>query len=271
MTVPGPRTPETAPDASAEELLSELARLSEDDPWATELRERIVKLYEPLVGKIARRYGGRGEPLDDLCQTAMVGLVKAIAGFDPDRGGSFVSYLLPTVTGEVKRHFRDHTWALRVPRRHQENRARLRRSVGEFEQEHARTPTIAELAARMDLSEAETSELVQVSGAYRSLSLDAPGSADPQGDGHTPLEDQLGDEDDRLRLVIERESLRPALARLSERERDLLRLRFFDERTQQEIAARLGYSQMHVSRMLRAVLERLRDEVGTEPSSGSPA
>jgi RNA polymerase sigma-B factor len=260
VTVPGPRAPQTARDVSAEEFLSELARLPESDPRAADLRERIVLLYEPLVSKIARRYGGRGEPVDDLRQTAMVGLVKAIHGFDPGRGKSFVSYLLPTVTGEVKRHFRDHTWALRVPRRHQENRSLLRRSIGEFEQEHARTPTIAELAVKMDLSEAETSELIQVSGAYRSLSLDAPGLSDAEGES-AHLEELLGDEDSRLDLVVERESLRAALARLPERERHILRLRFFDDCTQQEIAHHLGYSQMHVSRMLRATLEQLRRDV----------
>ncbi|WP_174546294.1 sigma-70 family RNA polymerase sigma factor, partial [Nocardiopsis dassonvillei] len=115
--IPRPRRPMPGEDATAEELLSVLVRLGEGDPQANGLRERVMVLYQPLINKIARRYGGRGEPLEDLKQTAMVGLAKAVRGYDPDRGKPFISYLLPTVTGEIKRHFRDHTWAVRVPRR----------------------------------------------------------------------------------------------------------------------------------------------------------
>lgn len=262
-----PRPRRAAEEVSAEELLSELRGLSEGDPRANRLRERVVVLYQPLINKIARRYGGRGEPLEDLKQTAMVGLVKAVRGYDPDRGKPFISYLLPTVTGEIKRHFRDHTWAVRVPRRHQENRVKLRRIIGEFQQEHARTPTIAELAQEMGLSEAEVSELTQVSESYRSLSLDAPDSSDSDGQEGARLEDHLGSEDQALERVVERESLKPALARLPERERKLLLLRFFGDHTQSEIADRLGYSQMHVSRLLAGVLEQLRKEVGTDSPS----
>jgi RNA polymerase sigma-B factor len=247
-----------------EELLSQLRDLADDDPRAEVLRERVVVLYQPLINKIARRYGGRGEPLEDLKQTAMVGLVKAVRGYDPGRGKPFISYLLPTVTGEIKRHFRDHTWAVRVPRRHQENRVKLRRVTSEFQQEHARTPTMAELAREMGMPEAEVSELTQVSESYRSLSLDAPDASDGQGQEGARLEDHLGSEDAALERVVERESLKPALARLPEREREILRLRFFGDHTQSEIADRLGYSQMHVSRLLAGVLEQLRREVGGE-------
>ncbi len=260
--IPRPRQP--AEEVSAEQLLSELKELDEDDPRADGLRERVVVLYQPLINKIARRYGGRGEPLEDLKQTAMVGLVKAVRGYDPDRGKPFISYLLPTVTGEIKRHFRDHTWAVRVPRRHQENRVKLRRITGEFQQKNARTPTIAELAEEMGLPESEISELTQVSESYRSLSLDAPDSSDSDGQEGARLEDHLGSEDAALERVVERESIKPALARLPERERMILLLRFFGDHTQSEIADRLGYSQMHVSRLLAGVLEQLRKEVGTD-------
>ncbi|NKZ00957.1 SigB/SigF/SigG family RNA polymerase sigma factor [Nocardiopsis alborubida] len=253
---------EEAGEVRPEELISRLRDLADDDPRADDLRERVVVLYQPLINKIARRYGGRGEPLEDLKQTAMVGLVKAVRGYDPARGKPFISYLLPTVTGEIKRHFRDHTWAVRVPRRHQENRVKLRRVTGEFQQEHARTPTIAELAHEMGLPEAEVSELAQVSESYRSLSLDAPDSSDADGQEGTRLEDHLGSEDEGLERVVQRESLKPALARLPAREREILRLRFFGDHTQSEIADRLGYSQMHVSRLLSGVLEQLREEVG---------
>ncbi|WP_435105303.1 SigB/SigF/SigG family RNA polymerase sigma factor [Nocardiopsis synnemataformans] len=261
--IPRPRKPMPSEDATAEELLSVLGGLGEEDPRANGLRERVMVLYQPLINKIARRYGGRGEPLEDLKQTAMVGLVKAVRGYDPARGKPFISYLLPTVTGEIKRHFRDHTWAVRVPRRHQENRVKLRRVTSEFQQEHARTPTIAELAHEMKLPEAEISELVQVSESYRSLSLDAPDSSDAEGQDGARLEDHLGKEDEGLERVVQRESLKPALARLPAREREILRLRFFGDHTQSEIADRLGYSQMHVSRLLSGVLEQLRQEVGT--------
>ncbi|WP_083922136.1 SigB/SigF/SigG family RNA polymerase sigma factor [Nocardiopsis halotolerans] len=250
--------------ASAEELLTVLKGLPEQDPRAVLLRERVMELYHPLVQRIAHRYDGRGEPYEDLRQTAMLGLVKAIRGYDPDRGKPFVAYLTPTVTGEIKRHFRDHTWAVRVPRRHQENRGQLRRVTGEFQQAHARTPTTAEIAREMGISEAEVRELTQVSEAYRSLSLDAPDVSGTDGEDDVALEDHLGSDDAALERVVERESLKPALARLPERERRILMLRFFGDHTQAEIADEMGYSQMHVSRLLAGVLEQLRTEVVPE-------
>jgi RNA polymerase sigma-B factor len=260
--IPGQRATRPEKEVSAEELLAELQRLDEDDPRADRLREQVVVLYQPLVNKLARRYNGRGEPLEDLKQTAMVGLVKAIRGYKPDRGKPFISYLMPTVTGEIKRHFRDHTWAIRVPRRHQENRIKLRQVLNTFQQTHARMPTNAEIAKEMGLEEEEVVELVQASESYRSLSLDAPDSSDSGGEDGTRLEDHLGSEDEGLERVVERESLKPALARLPEREREILKLRFFGDHTQTEIADRMGYSQMHVSRLLKNTLEQLRQDVG---------
>ncbi|WP_150254125.1 SigB/SigF/SigG family RNA polymerase sigma factor [Nocardiopsis deserti] len=262
--IPRPRRPGWGEDSSAEEMLCELHGLDEDDPRADDLCERVVVLYQPLVNKLARRYGGRGEPLDDLQQTAMLGLVKAIHGFNPDHGKPFISYLMPTVTGEIKRHFRDHTWAVRVSRRHQENRIRLRQALNDFQQAHARTPTIHELSEEMGLPEAEVGELIQVSESYRSLSLDAPDASDSDGQEGARLEDHLGSEDKGMELVVQRESLKPALARLPAREREILRLRFFGDHTQSEIADCLGYSQMHVSRLLNGVLGQLREEMGQD-------
>jgi RNA polymerase sigma-B factor len=247
---------------SAEELLVALKALSSQDPRAVALCERVMDLYRPLVQRIARRYDGRGEPYEDLKQTAMLGLVKAIHGYDPERGKPFISYLLPTVTGEIKRHFRDHTWAVRVPRRHQENRSQLRRVTGEFQQAHARTPSIRDLAEEMGLPESEVSELIQASELYHSLSLDAPDASGADGEDGSRLEDHLGSEDGDLELVVQRESLKPALTRLPAREREILKLRFFGDHTQSEIANRLGYSQMHVSRLLNSVLGQLREEMG---------
>ncbi|MFE6388949.1 SigB/SigF/SigG family RNA polymerase sigma factor [Nocardiopsis dassonvillei] len=260
--IPGRRTTSPGEEIPVEELLAELHGLDGDDPRAVRLREEVVVRYQPLVNKLARRYNGRGEPLEDLKQTAMVGLVKAIRGYRPDRGKPFISYLMPTVTGEIKRHFRDHTWAIRVPRRHQENRIKLRQVLNTFQQTHARVPTNAEIAKEMGLDEEEVVELVQASESYRSLSLDAPDSSDSDGQEGSRLEDHLGREDEGLERVVQRESLKPALARLPEREREILKLRFFGDHTQTEIADRMGYSQMHVSRLLKNTLEQLREEVG---------
>jgi RNA polymerase sigma-B factor len=256
-----PRTRTPGENASAEELLAAARRLGEGDPRADRLRERVVLLHQPLAKKIARRYQGRGEPLEDLYQAAMVGFTKAMRGYDPSYGKPFVAYLVPTVTGEVKRHFRDHTWAMRVTRTQQEERSKLRRVSSDFQQEHARTPTTAELAERMDMSEEEVHQLIQASNAYQCLSLEAP---DTSGAEEEPmrLEDHLGSEDHGLELVDQRESLKPALARLPERDRRLLGLRFFCDHTQTEIADRMGCSQMHVSRLLSGVLDRLRAEMG---------
>ncbi|WP_053616007.1 SigB/SigF/SigG family RNA polymerase sigma factor [Nocardiopsis sp. NRRL B-16309] len=249
-------------EAAANAALAEIGALPEDDARAAELREYVVMVYAPFVRRVALKYRGHGEPYEDVRQTAMVGLLKAVHGFDPDRGSPFVSYLLPTVLGEIKRHFRDHTWAMRVPRQHQENRARLRTAIGAFEQEHAREPTTREIGELLGMCEGEAAELLQADQAYRALSLDVPHSWSGDGSEGTSPEDRLGCEDRGLALVEERESLRPALARLPERERRLLTLRFFGDKSQSEIAAELGYSQMHVSRLLAAVLQQLREDVG---------
>ncbi|MDE3724622.1 SigB/SigF/SigG family RNA polymerase sigma factor [Nocardiopsis sp. N85] len=247
-------------ERSAEELLAGLKALPEGNPKAALLQERVLELYRPLLYRIARHYSGRGEPYEDLRQTAHLGLVKAIHGYDPHRGKKFISYLLPTVTGEIKRHFRDHTWAVRVPRRHQEQRGRLHRAVVEFQQRHAREPGTDELAAEMGLPEEEIRELLQASQAYSTLSLDLPDHKGEEGEGPT-LEERIGREDDSYELVVERESLRPAMSCLNSRERTILHLRFFAERTQAQIADEIGCSQMHVSRLLAATLDKLRRRV----------
>ncbi|MBB6121886.1 SigB/SigF/SigG family RNA polymerase sigma factor [Nocardiopsis algeriensis] len=265
-TVVPQHRPDFGEDQPAEELLRIMKNLPEGHPSAAALQERVMELYQPLIHKIARRYSGRGEPYEDLRQTGHLGLVKAIRGFDPDRGKKFISYLLPMVTGEIKRHFRDHTWAVRVPRRHQENRNQLNRIRGEFQQEHARPPKISELAEAMGLPEAEVLELVQVSESYNTLSLDVPDLGDDDG---STLEDRLGQEDASYDLVVERESLRPALTCLDSRERTILHLRFFGDCTQAQIAEEVGCSQMHVSRLLAATIEKLRQRIGEEVPSGS--
>ena len=262
--IPRPRRPSefTAFEKdSAEDLLIRLRALEEDDPRARHIWEQIVEEFGPLVSRIARDYRDKGEPLEDVTQAAMVGLVKAVRGFDPSRGIPFMAYLRPTVTGEIKRHFRDHTWAVHVSRFHQENRIRLRRVLADYEQRHARRPTTPELARLMKLSERQAGELLQASEAYRCLSLDRPEADDESDDSGSRLEDRLGAEETGFEQVLERESLKPALAELDERARTILRLRFFGDHTQAEIGEHLGCSQMHVSRLLKEVLDKLRDRV----------
>lgn len=253
-------------DASAEELLSALKSLDHHDPRCERLRERVMLHYQSLLNSIAHRYGGRGEQLEDLRQTAHVGLAKAIRGYAPERGKAFISYLLPTVTGEIKRHFRDHTWSVHTPRTPQARRPEMNRTRRELEQRLARTPKASEIAEEMGLSVKEVEEILLVSEAYNTLSLNAQ---EPHGDDYsTSLEESLGSEDHNLDLVVDRESARKALKVLPARERLILKRRFFDEWKQERIAQEVGCSQMHVSRLLTTSLEKLRAEITDSTDDG---
>lgn len=251
------------PDGDAERLLAEMNRLPADDPRRERLRSRIVDQHTALVRSVARRYAGRGEPLDDLQQVAFLGLVKAINRFDPEVGDRFVTYAYPVVTGEVKRHFRDKTWGMRVSRRIQEARPVLQSTVQEFTREHGRAPTTAEIAAAMGITEEETIEVIVACDAYRPLSLEAPVDGARDGDGGT-VGEQIGAEDPALDAFIDGHALGPLIDGLPERERTILLLRFFGNKTQTQIAEQIGLSQMHVSRLLRATLDRLRTGLLTE-------
>jgi RNA polymerase sigma-B factor len=253
------RRPAAAPDVSAEELLTELAGLPADAPEAEAIRARLVQMYAPLARREARRYRNRGEMLDDLEQVAMLGLMKAIAGFDPGFGKPFISYLLPMVTGELKRHFRDRTWAVRVPRKHQEKRSELNRFTSEFSQRKGRAPTTAEIAEALELDVEETVELLDAASAYSALSLDAPRGSEEEDDAS--LGDSLGSIDSDLEHVVDREALKAALANLPAQRRRILLLRFFGNKTQAEIAQVIGVSQMHISRLLKQTLADLRAEM----------
>lgn len=256
--VPRPRQ-EPPEDVSAEELLRVLKNLDQDDPLAERLRERVMLHYQPLLNRIARRYGGRGEQQEDLRQTAQVGLAKAIRGYDPERGKAFICYLLPTVTGEIKRHFRDHTWAVHTPRDPQSRRPQLNRTRRELEQRLTRAPTTAEIAEAMEISPREVEEVLLVSEAYNTFSLNA---SEPFGrDFSAKLEQRLGVDDRNLDLVVDRETVRSALQVLADREKLILKRRFFDEWTQARIAEEAGCSQMHISRLLASSLTRLREEL----------
>ncbi|GAA4226185.1 hypothetical protein GCM10022254_10410 [Actinomadura meridiana] len=244
-------------DGHTEVLLAEMNRLAQDDPERERLRSRIVDLHTALVRGVARRYAGRGEPIDDLQQVAYLGLVKAINRFDPDVGDRFVTYAYPVVTGEVKRHFRDKTWGVRVTRRVQELRPVLQRTVQEFTREQGRAPTTAEIAARLDITEEETIEVIVACDAYRPLSLEAPADGSRSSDNGT-VGEYLGSDDPALDAFIDGHALGPLIDELPERERTILLLRFFGNKTQTQIAEQIGLSQMHVSRLLRATLDKLR-------------
>lgn len=245
-------------DMTAEELLADMNRPEVDDYSRERLRERIVEMHRPLAMEIARRYRYRGEPLEDLLQAAYVGLMKAINGFDAELGHAFRGYAVVTMTGEVKRHFRDRTWAIRVPRLYQERRSELNRLVSDLSQDLGRSPTVAELAVKMNISEEEVLLTLDASAAYSTLSLDAPLGSD---DDAASLGEVIPEDDDTLGTLIDAEAVRPLIDALPHREKNILLLRFFGNMTQAEIAAEFGISQMHVSRILRKVLDQLRAEL----------
>jgi RNA polymerase sigma-B factor len=220
------------------------------------LREELVTAHLGLAEYLARRFANRGEPLDDLVQVASVGLLKAVDRFDPERGLEFSTYATPTIVGELKRHFRDKGWAVRVPRRVQELHLRLGKVVSNLSQDLGRSPTIAEIAERAQASEEEVLEAMEAGRAYRFASLDAPGGGSDE-DAQS-LSSQLGEDDPRLADIEHRVALSPLISELPRREQVILHLRFFEGLTQSEIANRLGISQMHVSRLLARSLAKLR-------------
>jgi RNA polymerase sigma-B factor len=218
------------------------------------LREELVGIHLPLVEYLARRFRNRGEPLEDLVQVGTIGLLKAIDRFDLQREVEFSTYATPTIVGELKRHFRDKGWAVRVPRRLQELNLSLNKVVAELSQEIGRSPTISEIAAKVRLSEEEVLEGLDTSNAYAVVSLDAPAG----GEDAPSVSEHIGSEDESLEALEYRAALGPLIAELPERERRILYLRFFRGMTQSQIAARLGISQMHVSRLLNRTLGVLR-------------
>ncbi|SEG99919.1 RNA polymerase sigma-B factor [Nonomuraea solani] len=242
-------------DMTAEQLLAELNRPEIGEWHQTRIRERVVEMYTGLVGEVTRRYRYRGESMEDLRQAAYVGLMKAINGFDPELGHEFRGYAMITMVGEVKRHFRDRTWAIRVPRVYQERRLELNKATQELTQELGHSPTVAELSARMGISEEDVLLTLDAATAYNTLSLDAPvGGEDDAAD----LGDFLPAQDDTLDTMLGRHAIKPLIDALPERERNILLMRFYGNMTQSEIATEFGISQMHVSRILRSVLTKLR-------------
>jgi len=252
-----------APDTAAD--FARLAGLPAG-PEADELRERLVAAWLPMAHRLARKFRNRGEPLEDLEQVAALGLFKAVDRFDPAQGGAFESFAVPTVVGELKRHFRDHTWDVHVPRRVQELRNRVRAGLRTLsEGTEGASPTVAQLAEHCGLGEDDVQLGMEALGSYKSLSLDAPVGGND--DGYALL-DRLGSAEPGFELTVRRETVKPHLRRLPERERRILYLRFFRGQTQSEIAAGLGLSQMHVSRLISRTCEQLRREVEDEQGAG---
>ncbi|MDQ3757822.1 MAG: SigB/SigF/SigG family RNA polymerase sigma factor [Actinomycetota bacterium] len=236
-----------------EELRRKFAAFAESRD--SSLRDQLVEAHLGLAEYLARRFGNRGEPLDDLVQVASVGLLKAVDRFDPERGVEFSTYATHTIVGELKRHFRDKGWAVRAPRRMQELYLRLGKIISTLSQDLGRSPTIPELAAEAQVSEEEVLEALEAGQAYRFASLDAPSPGDDDGD---TLGAHMGDDDPELIDAEHRAALSPLIGRLPPREQKILHYRFFEGLTQSEIAARLGISQMHVSRLLARSLAQLR-------------
>ncbi|MDF3337234.1 RNA polymerase sigma factor SigF [Mycolicibacterium septicum] len=239
-------------------MFRELGGLPEDSPAYERQRERIVARCLPLADHIARRFDGRGEPREDLIQVARVGLVNAVNRFDVDAGSDFVSFAVPTIMGEVRRHFRDNSWSVKVPRRLKELHLRLGAATAELSQRLGRAPTASELAVELDMDREEVLEGLVAGSSYNTLSIDSGGGGDEEAPA---IVDTLGDVDTGLDQIDNRETLRPLLAQLPERERTVLVLRFFESMTQTQIAERVGVSQMHVSRLLAKSLARLRDQL----------
>jgi RNA polymerase sigma-B factor len=252
------------PEATEErglDLIVRLARLPNDGPSRRRLRDETIRAWLPLARRLAHRYAGRGEPLDDLIQAATVGLIKAVDRFDAEVGVDFTGFAIPTVLGEIKRHFRDRAWAIRVPRRLQEMRMAISDAGTVLAQGLGRAPTVTDLAGYLKLSEEDVLEGLEGARAYSATSLSTPVGADTGG---LELGDTLGAEDDDYARTELHLSLGPALAGLTERERTIVTLRFFGNQTQTQIAGQIGVSQMHVSRLLSAALATLRTRLGPD-------
>jgi RNA polymerase sigma-B factor len=235
------------------EMFEQLAALEAGTNEHEILRAVLIERHLPLVTFMARKFADRGEPLDDLIQVGTIGLIKAIDRFEISKGFEFSTFATPTIVGEIKRHFRDKTWAVRVPRRLQELGASVTKATAELTHKLDRSPTPKEIAKHLGITVDEVAEALESNAAYSTVSLDVT------TDTSTSIGDTFGALDEALEGVEYRESLKPLLAELDDREKRILQMRFFDNQSQSQIAAELGISQMHVSRILNKVLSHLRE------------
>ena len=246
-------------------LLEQYSSMAPDDPRRDALRDELVTGFLPVAQHIARRFNNRGEPLDDLVQVATVGLINAVDRFSPERGSDFFSFAVPTISGEVRRHFRDLGWSMRVPRRLKDLHVSINTAVSNLSQDLGRAPKPTEIAQHLGVPVSDVLEGLEASEAYRSSSLDEMLSSEQ---GSATVGDLVGEADAELARVDFQEALRPVLGELPERERTILMLRFFGNMTQTQIADKVGISQMHVSRLLTQTLDRLRSRLDPETRSG---
>ena len=246
----------------ADELILALAALPAGHPSRPGLRDRTIEAWLPLARHLANRYANRGEPRDDLHQVAVLGMIKAVDRFEADRGVDFAGFAIPTIVGELKRHFRDRTWSVRVPRRLQELRLAITAANNTLTNTLGRSPTVADIAAHLGVSEDEVIEGLEGARAYQSASLSTP-----VAEGGAELGDTLGGEDAGFAAAELRVALGPAMASLDEREQKIVSLRFYGNQTQQQIAEQIGISQMHVSRLLTKALAKLRKHLDADAVS----
>lgn len=265
MTDDGGKPSGTSPLSAMKQASGALFAAAEDgaasDGDRARARDDLVRLHLPLVEHCARRFRNRGEPFEDLVQVGTIGLIKAVDRFQTERGVEFSTYATPTIIGEIKRHFRDKGWAVRVPRRLQELRMQIATATADLNQRLGRSPTPSELATEIGCPVEEVIEGIESSNAYSTLSLDA---GDGSETGPVSMLETMGVDDAGLERVELRESLKPLLDVLPDREKTILLLRFFRNMTQSQIAAEVGISQMHVSRLLNRTLERLRESLVEE-------
>jgi RNA polymerase sigma-B factor len=241
-----------------EDLLAQFAESR--DPL---LREELVRRFLPFARSLALRYRGASEPPDDLIQVASVGLVNALDRYDPERGTPFMAFAAPTIMGELKRHFRDRVWTVRVPRGLHDRMANVESAMADLTRELQRSPSVSEIAGSLNIDELEVLEVLEAGANRRPVSLDQPSGAGEEPDDSTPS-DWVGAEDPGYELIEGRVALEEAIPHLDDRERLVLRLRFVEDMTQSEIAERIGHSQMHVSRILRRTLKRVRERIEDE-------
>jgi RNA polymerase sigma-B factor len=232
-------------------------------------REQLIEDHMSLVRSLARRYSYRGEQLDDLVQIGAIGLIKAIDRFDINRGVELTTYATPNIIGEIKRHFRDRGWSVRVPRGLQELNVQLSRLVEQLTVQFSRSPTISELAKAAGVDEEDVLEALESGRAYSSLSLSSASGGQDDDDEVDPLE-TIGVEEREYEVSEDRAVLAPGFRVLDDRERTILHLRFFEGLTQSQIATQIGISQMHVSRLIRRSLEKIRDEIAREEDERRP-
>lgn len=252
---------QTLKKATSKRALTSAQQLARQDQEKARLRDEAIHTYMPLAQRLARSFHGRGEDVDDLVQVAMLGLIKSVDRFDPSRGVAFSKFAVPTILGELKKHFRDSAWSLHVTRRMQELHLQISRALPMLTQDLGRSPGVTDLAKYLELSEGEVLAGMHCGGAYNTRSLNSPVTVE---DGAIELGQLIGEADERLESVPDRHALRQHVAELPPREQRILYLRFFCDLTQSQIAKKLGISQMHVSRLLSQSLNALRGRLLVE-------